>query len=142
MATSIIPIFGPQTEEQPNASIVLQLPTGRLDPVLQTRRRGRLPACVPSLPTIRRKRQSIADAIAKEDAQCMVDACLRTAVRIDRGEVKGIVIVEAGRGRSARPFAAGVFQDDREFLTNALYAFGDPEFPWKVRPTPARVPTA
>lgn len=107
------------------SAAVLKFPVLVAAPVAQARRRGRLPAGVKSLPAHRAECQRKAAEVAAARVKTMEEACIAALVRIGRGDVSGLAIIEACGDQPDQVHIAGHFIEDLEHLERCIYAFGD-----------------
>lgn len=107
------------------SAAVLAFPVLVAAPVAQVRRRGRLPAGVRSLPAHRVECDRRVKEAAAANVKKMEALCINTLIRLARGEVSGLAIIEARKDEPERVFASGQFVIDYDYLQRCIHAFGD-----------------
>ena len=107
------------------SAAVLAFPVLVAEPVAQVRRRGRLPASVRSLPAHRAECQRKAAEVAAARMKMMEKLCIDLMVRVGRGEVTGLAVIEGYDKKPDLVYISGHFIEDMDHLERCIYAFGN-----------------
>jgi hypothetical protein len=93
--------------------------------VVQAHRRGRLPAGVRSLVAHRTACEQKTARATNARQKALHDLCMRMMVRIDRGEVTGLLIISACSTEPDEVATSGAFAADPERALRCLDLAGD-----------------